>query len=44
MKRFFREYGLKLESVGSEVRSVCFRLSVFSKTFAIQERDKQTQH
>jgi len=35
-KRFFREYGLKPESIGSEVRIVCFCLSVFSKTFAIQ--------
>jgi len=41
-REFFRE-SLKIESVVSEVRSVCFCLSVFSKTIAIQIGDKQTQ-
>jgi hypothetical protein len=36
-EEIFQRYGLKSESVGSEVRSVCFCLSVFSKTFAIQK-------
>jgi len=34
----FESEGLKVESVGSEVRSVCFCLSVFGKTVRIQTK------
>jgi len=39
---FFRERGLKSESVSCEVRSVCFCRSVFSKHNCNSEGDKQT--
>jgi len=42
--RVFQKISLKSESVGGEVRSVCFCLIVFSKNVCNSEGYKQTQH
>jgi len=41
---FSHRFSMKIESVGLEVRSVYFNLSVFSKNDCNSEGDKQTQH
>jgi hypothetical protein len=41
---YFAEKQLRKESVGSEVSSVCFCLSVLSKNNCNSVEDKQTQH
>jgi len=41
---FSQRFSMKIASVGCEVSSVCFCLSVFSKNDCNSEGDKQTRH